>query len=152
MDFAKINDWLQVIGVFGVMASLVFVGLQMKQSHEIALAAAYHARAVSAQDLYLAQMQSGFDFTTPSKPISEMSLSELNMNIARMLWSWKTLENNHFQYEAGFLSEEAWQGLQTIIPSVRLSEVGSRVFERGKGAYRASFVELVEQLTEEAGG
>ena len=76
MDFAKINDWLQVIGVFGVMASLVFVGLQMKQSHEIALAAAYHARAVSAQDLRLAQMQSGVDFHNSRLPISEMSQSE----------------------------------------------------------------------------
>ena len=37
MDSAKLNDWLQVIGLFGVVASLIFVGLQMKQEHEIAL-------------------------------------------------------------------------------------------------------------------
>lgn len=35
MDSAKLNDWLQVIGIFALVASLVFVGLQMKQTQEI---------------------------------------------------------------------------------------------------------------------
>jgi hypothetical protein len=35
MDSAKPNDWLQVIGIFALVASLVFVGLQMKQKQEI---------------------------------------------------------------------------------------------------------------------
>jgi hypothetical protein len=40
-DMSKINDWLQVVGMFGVIASLIFVGLQMKQAHEIALSNTY---------------------------------------------------------------------------------------------------------------
>ena len=40
MDSAKVNDWMQVVGIFAVVASLLFVGLQMKQTHEIALAEA----------------------------------------------------------------------------------------------------------------
>jgi len=32
MDMAKINDWLQVVGFFGIFASLLFVGLEMQQS------------------------------------------------------------------------------------------------------------------------
>ena len=44
MDSAKLNDWLQVIGLFGVIASLIFVGLQMKQDREIALAGTYQDR------------------------------------------------------------------------------------------------------------
>ena len=35
MDSAKLNDWLQVAGIFALVASLVFVGLQMKQAEEI---------------------------------------------------------------------------------------------------------------------
>jgi hypothetical protein len=38
MDSAKVNDWMQVVGIFAVVASLIFVGFQMKQTHEIALA------------------------------------------------------------------------------------------------------------------
>ena len=35
MNSAKLNDWLQVIGIFALVASLIFVGLQMKQTQEI---------------------------------------------------------------------------------------------------------------------
>lgn len=36
MDSEKLNDWLQIIGLFGVMASLVFVGVQIRQTQVIA--------------------------------------------------------------------------------------------------------------------
>ncbi len=35
MNAEKLNDWLQVIGIFALVASLIFVGLQMKQTEEI---------------------------------------------------------------------------------------------------------------------
>ena len=41
----KINDWLQVIGVFGVIVSLIFVGFQIQQTHEIALSSIYQSRS-----------------------------------------------------------------------------------------------------------
>ena len=36
MDSAKLNDWMQVIGIFALVASLVFVGFQVKQTDDIA--------------------------------------------------------------------------------------------------------------------
>ena len=36
MDTAKLNDWMQVIGIFAVVASLIFVGLQLRQADEVA--------------------------------------------------------------------------------------------------------------------
>ena len=36
MDSAKLNDWMQIIGIFAVVASLVFVGLQVRQDQAIA--------------------------------------------------------------------------------------------------------------------
>lgn len=35
MDSQKLNDWLQVIGIFALVASLIFVGLQIKQTQQI---------------------------------------------------------------------------------------------------------------------
>ena len=37
MDSAKLNDRMQVVGIFAVVASLIFVGLQMRQTHRISL-------------------------------------------------------------------------------------------------------------------
>jgi len=44
MDSSKVNDWLQVVGLFGVIGSLMFVGLQMKQDQAIAMSAASQSR------------------------------------------------------------------------------------------------------------
>ena len=63
MDWAKINDWMQVVGIFAVVASLIFVGLQMKQAHEIALASQFQARSAEFQALSRVGIES--DWTYP---------------------------------------------------------------------------------------
>ena len=35
MDSEKFNDWLQIAGMLGIMASLVFVGVQVRQTQTI---------------------------------------------------------------------------------------------------------------------
>jgi hypothetical protein len=37
MDSAKLHDWLQLVGIFALVGSLIFVGLQLKQTQEVAL-------------------------------------------------------------------------------------------------------------------
>lgn len=44
MAMAELDDWLQIVGIFAVVASLVFVGLQLKQTQEIAIAGQYQQR------------------------------------------------------------------------------------------------------------
>ena len=55
MDSKKLNDWLQVVGVFGVILSLIFVGLEIQQSREIAIADIHQQKAAMA-----IQVQQGF--------------------------------------------------------------------------------------------
>ena len=153
MDSEKINDWLQVIGVFGVIASLVFVGLQLKQSQDIALAAQYHARAAAVMDYRAVQLASGFDFSTRFQPEGEGGLSPAQHNalVGASEWAWTQLDNNHYQHEAGFLDDESWQALQNNIRGLSAG-ISRRVFEDKKPTMRRSFVEFVEQRWKEAGG
>ena len=58
MDMAKLNDWLQIVGIFAVVASLIFVGLQLKQTQEIAIAGQYQQRFDSVADFQSAMIQS----------------------------------------------------------------------------------------------
>jgi hypothetical protein len=39
----ELNDWLQVIGLFGILGGLFFVGLQMKFDRQVAMATAVDA-------------------------------------------------------------------------------------------------------------
>ena len=53
MDSARLNDWLQIVGMLAIVASLLFVGLQIKQSQSIgegAQAVAWMEVAVSARE------------------------------------------------------------------------------------------------------
>ena len=51
MDSAKLNDWMQVIGIFALVASLIFVGMQMRLDREIARVMIYQSRASTTAEV-----------------------------------------------------------------------------------------------------
>ena len=51
MNTAKLHDWLQVVGIFAVVASLIFVGLQMRQDRNIAFVDSMVSRSEVISDL-----------------------------------------------------------------------------------------------------
>ena len=51
MDSAKLNDRMQVLGIFAVVASLVFVGMQIRQDQDIAIVEANSLRFEHAESL-----------------------------------------------------------------------------------------------------
>ena len=57
MDSSKLNDWLQVVGLFTVVASLIFVAFQLKQTQQIAIAGHYLDQATLVVESTSAQMQ-----------------------------------------------------------------------------------------------
>ena len=150
MDSAKLNDWLQVIGMFGVLAGLVFVGLELRQSHQIALAAQYQARTSDTMGLWETLLDSGFDFSSSEKPLEQLSRSEFDSRFALNNWVWISLDNHHYQHQSGFFSEEAWRGSKARILQFYSSDIGRVAFDDVRPYLRISFVELVEQLAAEA--
>jgi hypothetical protein len=58
MNSAKLNDWMQVVGMAAIVASLIFVGLQMRQDQAIAIAGQYQDRSATAMEYFLTREQS----------------------------------------------------------------------------------------------
>ncbi len=73
-DTAKINDWLQVIRMFGVISSLIFVGMQMKQEHEIALPNTYQTRSDATVESLISSISSPTFLSATSKIYANMEL------------------------------------------------------------------------------
>ena len=132
MDPAKLNDWMQVVGIFAVVASLIFVGLEMRQSQKIALSAAYQARADSSMNLRMAPLESETLQSAMAKVlIHDKNLDQLTPEeyiALRGRWNAQLtyLENMHYQYVSGFITEEHWQtnraelaGMLRMIPEWR---------------------------------
>ena len=158
MDSSKLNDWLQVIGLFTVVASLIFVGVQLKQTQQIAIAGHYLDQATLVVESTSAQMQNepllqyygerllasgqfpGFEETDPRVIAARVYAARNSMTM---------LDNDHFQYEAGFQSEEAWQSNRGILKSILNGPIGRYVFEEGRDTERTSFRVLCEELIRE---
>ena len=147
MDSAKLNDWMQVVGIFALVASLVFIGLQMKQSQEIALAAQYHARAETTQVMWMAMLESDRSFELiQDKTYAELTPAEQSTMINATHWAWIQYDNHYYQYNAGFLDNEAWDGLSRRIQDLYGLCEGRVIWENERQYLRQSFVNYVESF------
>ncbi len=119
MESERLNVWLQLVGMAGIIASLIFVGLQLKQSQDIAIGAQYSERASDSQaywhfvgehPLLLAQLGRAHrdHLRTLSSYRDDWTDEELGLVYVMgraYLTNW---ENNYYQYESGFMTDEGW--------------------------------------------
>ncbi len=134
-------------GILAIVVSLVFVGLQLRQSQEIAIAAQYQARAQAAQSMYMSLQESGTSLVG-RKRIAEMTPFERYTaeNVNR--WAWTQSDNLYFQYHAGFLDEESLEGMKYRVERVFRACDRRYIWEEMRNFLRPSFVNYVESLTD----
>jgi hypothetical protein len=151
MDSSKLNEWLQVVGLFGVIASLIFVGLQMKQDREIALSAATQARTETTIQNILG-MASNPILATALDKIESGESDTLLLSERRALFlshqaTLYNLENSHYQYINGFISEEKWTASREALREILRPSYGPRsTYKANPAAWRESFRQVVDQL------
>ena len=151
MDSAKLNDWLQVIGLFGVIGSLVFVGLQMRQDREIALSMAMQARTDSTIQNLLglasnSNLASALDKIERGER-AQLSLSEKRAMSLSAKASLYNLDNTHWQYVNDFISDEKWAASRAALKLVLSQQFGARdAYEENPAEWRASFREVIDEL------
>ena len=62
MKKVSLGTWIQSLGMVGLLGGLIFVGLDMKQSQLIVLAAQQQARTRLFTDLYNTDTEAGLSF------------------------------------------------------------------------------------------
>ena len=153
MNSAKINDWLQVVGLFGVIGSLIFVGLQMKQDQEIARSAAYQARseqvtALIAEMASIPSLRSGFQ-KLQTDGLAEMTADEFSAVSMFSAAMFITYENIHYQYTSGFIDDEHWKKSRFGLKNFLRFDGNRDAFRTNFSGWRDSFRVLVEALIAE---
>ena len=160
MESKRLNDWLQVIGLFAVVASLAFVGLRMKQSQEIAIAAHYQERAAMAMEYWISREQSEYSLRRigdreitrhglPAGMVESAAPEEVGSRIVGLHKTFLIFDNHHFQYNSGFLTEESWIKHRRSLQSLVAASLPQHFIEQHSDSFRSSFLELCEQLNEE---
>jgi len=166
MKLGKLNDWIQITGLFGVIGSVVFVGLQLRQSQEIAIAAQYQARLDAASGHYTAILQSEPGLRVIGKDVradilaqeeapaefkawaSAQPPEEIAFRVIGAIIFLKSHDNVHYQSQAGFLSEEAWEALRIQLRT-GLADPKTwvrSVYKENELVWRKSYRELIEEL------
>jgi hypothetical protein len=145
MTFEKVKEIAELIGLAAIVASLIFVGLQLKQGQDIALATQYQARAEATHNLTLAHLEADY---VPRVPALRAGLSEevSAADINTYLWLWIQMDNHYYQYQAGFLSEETWQAQLRNTQGIYADCAMRFVYDWRRQGLRRQFVELVESL------
>ena len=115
------NDWLQVFGLFGVIASLIFVGFEVQQTREIALSNVYQSRANASSEaaFSLASNEAALTAFNAGRQgdIESITPQQMGAGIATHIGLMFLWDNSHFQYERGFIPAEHWVRIRWEIKS-----------------------------------
>ena len=108
-----IQDLIQLLGMVGIIGSLIFVGLEMRQSQRIAMAGQQMERTAITTNGFTALNEAGLDWHS----IAFLNRPELadqyspgiaagRNNFHQTLFVY---ENDYFQFEQGLMPENVWQ-------------------------------------------
>lgn len=165
----KAEDWKSVaelVGIAAIVASLVFVGLQMRQSQDIAIAQQYQDRAATATDYYLAQMQSDSALELAAQrldagnDIDDSPLgAQINLGksdsrlVAQAYLNYRAnitmFDNYHFQYEQGFMQQDAWRAFRARLKNLLADDLNAELYRQQSETFRTSFQAVCAELLDE---
>ncbi len=157
MNNTNWKDIAELFGIVAIVASLIFVGLQMQQAHKIAIASHYQERHASSVDYWVGREQSDIqkrlrgervirDWGVPPGMDENVSAMEVGSEFLYARIALSRGENNHFQYLSGFYTDEAWLGSRSSLKRALKLPMLQFIVKNMEGAYRPDFLELCEEL------
>ena len=137
------------LGVLGVIGSLIFVGLELRQTQRIALADMEQRRSEQNTDRALAFLTGEAEAIANSRGKSLSQLSPKENFLREMHWEWATQmqQNTLFQYEEGFISDSQWE-----IIAARILQSWNNCSSRelyDENYLETAFIEYLETLPDE---
>ena len=145
MELEQIYYVAELVGVVAIIFSLVFVGLQMRQSNKVNMASARHSLSEHALELITFQATHADRIAKIGR---ERHLEEGDAyfleNLYRM--TFQLAENYHTQYQLGLMPEEHWNGFSQFIEDAVRRRRATDYWQRFKGHYGGDFATWVDGL------
>ena len=154
----KSFEWKHIVdslGTLAIVGSLIFVGFEIKQSRDIAIADVYQQQAALLIDVQTSQMLPELFVEASRERIEGEELSDHEVRMLRLgHLPWLTYyENIHFQHEKGMISEELWESIKVDIRNrVNGESYFVEMWEMVRHSWRRSFAEEVDQIIREETG
>ena len=156
MDIGRLRDWVEVVGIFALVASLVFVGLELKQSREIAVAQTHTARTDTVVQHITAGADNPYFLAASAKinagnaeAITPLEQQALDRTLQAALY---LSSDAYYQYKHGFLSSDRWESSREslkLFMRVNSPYPARELFEHNPNAWGNDFRLVVEQILRE---
>jgi len=155
MKLGKLRDWLEILGIFSLVASLVFVGLQLRQTQKISISQTYQARTATAAEHNMTMASNPIALSAYMKAtnadVGDMTPEEYESLRRITIAVMYLYDNAHFQYQQGFVSEEFWtvtrENMKALMSNPIMNEmVMDRLPIQGRPEFRAVVLEVNEEL------
>ena len=151
MKSASWKDIAELVGTAAIVASLIFVGLEMRQTRVIAMAAAFQARTDSELNMQqmldntygLREIGRKLSVAEPLTPTERINLEKSHQ--VRFMY----LENVHYQVEIGMLSDEIWRAQTMGIKRFLASPQFQEWWERNRVTWRPTFAKTTDEYIAE---
>ena len=161
------KETVELLGIGAIVASLIFVGLQLRQSQQIAIAAQYQERANTGLEFYYNTIQIESQVNRRTRRLQRLidleALSDFDKGQLADLppedWAETDIvaiisilifDNLHFQYQSGFVNEESWSfGRERLRNVLRNNYFARRQIMENGDRFRSGFVEVAQRLIRE---
>ena len=153
MKKIDISQTINILANVGVVLSLIFVGVQIQQSRQIAVADIYQQRTALLLQSFYSAVPAETEFRawmkdSAGEPLTAEERYALTNRYAARIAYW---ENNHLQYQIGLLPEEQWEASKNSIRGHAERQVFRDTWERERFQLRSSFADEIDRiLVEEA--
>jgi len=144
MKKVSLDVWIQLFGMVGIIGSLVFVGLEMRQSQRIAISAQHQQRGASAVAMIVGFLEGGEDWDATVRPdsINDMEIARRNAHQI----NWYFVENDFNQYQNGLLPDNDWAAKINVLEFL-LSECDLRpIVDFRQRFWSADFMEVINSI------
>ena len=144
-----IQDLIQLLGMVGIIGSLIFVGLEMRQSQRIALAGQQALRT----QFFLDGVDALSEPQKSNQKLMEMSLGDIPVtedyewvleNV--MHRNWWIFENDFVQYDLGLMDENVWQAKLNGMALAYNFCLMRPVYDSRRNVLDARLINLIEQF------
>jgi hypothetical protein len=143
---------MQIIGIFAVVLSLIFVGLQMRQTQEIARATLYQMRSDSSREVGGVMIENehareisvrvGAEGTQNLSPADALQYFLICDSVLGHF------ENSHHLFTLGFLADEQWDADRRQLSRLMGGMCRPAWTQETRDGLRSSFADEIDDILE----
>ena len=147
MKKVSLDVWIQLLGMLGIILSLIFVGLEMRQSQRIAIAAQAQERTAMGMAEFMGFLEAGVNLDNVIRSeIAALSAEELGARRINAHNQWYIAENDFVQFQNGLMPAETYEAKKANLVD-QMSRCDLRpIYEFRKAYFSTEFVKMIESV------